>query len=268
MCEPRYFTVRDVKNPFMQGSIVDQARAQLQWDALRQAIEAAGVATFTIEPVPDLEDMVFSANQSFAGRTSAGERFAVMSRMRYPSREREVPYYRSWLREHGFKEIQIDLTGEYLEGHGDLLWHPGEPLVWAGHGFRSSRTGVDRFRTAMAAQGIQVRPLELVDPRFYHLDTCFSPLNNEAALIYPGAFSAEAMADLRKFWDRLYEVHVDDALRLVCNGIVAQGRLITSYMPARIVPVLATEKLLPAVVDLSEFEKAGGGAFCMKTFVG
>ena len=31
-------------------------------------------------------------------------------------------------------------------------------------------------------------PLELVDPRFYHLDTCFCPLAPGVAIYYPGAF--------------------------------------------------------------------------------
>ena len=31
-------------------------------------------------------------------------------------------------------------------------------------------------------------PLELVDPRFYHLDTCFCPVAPGVAIYYPGAF--------------------------------------------------------------------------------
>jgi N-dimethylarginine dimethylaminohydrolase len=74
------------------------------------------------------------ADQAFIGATREGSCFVVMSRMRHPSRQREVPYYRDWFRTHGYEELEIDLGAEYLEGHGDLLWHPGRRIVWAGYG--------------------------------------------------------------------------------------------------------------------------------------
>jgi N-dimethylarginine dimethylaminohydrolase len=186
-CAPRYFTVRDVKNPFMEGSVIDTDRAQAQWEVLRGAIQDAGVSTRTIEPVPDLEDMVFAANQAFIGATREGSRFVIMSRMRHPSRQREVPYYRDWFRTHGYEELDIDLRGEYLEGHGDLLWHPGRRVVWAGYGQRSTRGGLERITQALEAEDIAVRALALTEPRFYHLDTCLSPLSEDAAIVFPGA---------------------------------------------------------------------------------
>lgn len=267
MCSPRYFTVRDVKNPFMEGSVVDTDLAQAQWDSLRRAIHDAGVTTHTVEPVPDLEDMVFAANQAFIGTNHDGSRFVVMSRMRHPSRQREVPYYRDWFRAHGYEELEIDLRGECLEGQGDLLWHPRRPIVWAGYGHRSTRGGVERLAEALKTKGIEMRPLALTDPRFYHLDTCLSPLNEDAAIVFPGAFDPEAIARLRDGWSRLYEVTLDEALRFTCNGVVAGDRFISTFLPDELQAALAREGLHPHVVDLSEFEKSGGSAFCMKAFV-
>lgn len=267
MCAPRYFIVRDVKNPFMEGSVIDADRAQAQWELLRGAIQDAGVNTRTIEPVPDLEDMVFAANQAFIGATKEGSRFVIMSRMRHPSRQREVPHYRDWFRAHGYEELEIDLRGEYLEGCGDLLWHPGRRIVWAGYGQRSTRGGVERVAQALEAEGISVRPLPLTDPRFYHLDTCLSPLSEGAAIVFPGAFDAEAIARLREGWPRLYEVTVDEALRFTCNGVVAGDRFLATHIPQRLESALAREGLRPHILDLSEFEKSGGSAFCMKAFV-
>src|SRR5579862_1043795 len=188
MCPPTYFTVRDVKNPFMAGGEpVNSARAFAQWEALRGAFERAGAQTLLVEPVEDLEDMVFAANQAFVGSGAVHSRFIVPSRMRYPSREREVPYFVRWFGDHGFDAIDLDLdaeSGEYLEGHGDLLLQPGSSRVWAGYGFCSSRAGVERFAAAMAIEGSTVIALELADETFYHLDTCFAPLNAEAAIVY------------------------------------------------------------------------------------
>ena len=133
--------------------------------------------------------MVFAANQTFVGLDPQGNRFVVPSRMRHSSRRREVPYYLQWFRERGFQQIELDFDqDDFLEGGGDLLWQaPG--FIWAGHGFRSSFSGVEKFTHAMASRGIQTVALQLTDPRFYHLDTCLAPLREDSVLIYPGAFS-------------------------------------------------------------------------------
>ena len=43
--------------------------------------------------------------------------------------------------------------------------------------------------------GLAVVSLELVDPRFYHLDTALAVLDDETVAYYPGAFSAASQAD-------------------------------------------------------------------------
>jgi N-dimethylarginine dimethylaminohydrolase len=267
MCPPDFFTVRDVKNPFMDVSVpVDATLARSQWEALCLAFEEAGVETLQIEPVEGLEDMVFAANQTFVSAGKHG-RFVVPSRMRYPSREREVPYYVDWFRHRGFQVCAVDLADEYLEGGGDLMWHPDESRVWAGHGFRSTEGGVRRFATAMNANRIEVTPLQLVDERFYHLDTCFAPLSAQAALLYPGAFDEASLNALAAAFPRLYQVSELEALTFICNGVVANDRYIASHAYDGVRAALGREGLEPHLVDLGEFEKAGGSAFCLKTFV-
>ena len=115
--------------------------------------------------------------------------------------------------------------------------------------------------------GIAVVPLHLVDPYCYHLDTCFAPLNNEAALIFPGAFAAESLAKLHKAWKRVHLLTADEAHRFMGNGIVANDRYIAPYLTPQLTAILRQEGLTPVVVDTSEFEKAGGSCFCMKTFL-
>jgi N-dimethylarginine dimethylaminohydrolase len=269
MCPPTYFTVRDVKNPFMTPDCaVDGERALLQWRALCAAFERAGVAVLTIDPVEDLEDMVFAANQVFVGSGASRARFIVPSRMRYPSREREVPYYVAWYERAGFDVIDLELdaaAGQFLEGNGDLLAQPATARVWAGHGFRSTRAAVARFARAVETEGIDVVELALVDPTFYHLDTCLAPLNAEAALIYPDAFAPEALRMLRRHWPRLHEADRGEALRFACNGVAANGRFIASHVSPWLRDVLTQEGLEPELVDTSEFEKAGGSVFCLKS---
>lgn len=268
LCPPTYFEVRDVKNPFMRaGQTVDKALALKQWEKVRAAFEQAGIEAVTIDAVPDLEDMVFINNPVFVGESRELGPFIVPSRMRFASRQREVPHVVEWFQGRGYKVCELDLAGEYLEGHGDLLWQPDGAKVWAGFGARSRKGAVERFAAAMRKLGIEVVPLPLVDPIFYHLDTCLAPLSSDAVLIYPGAFSPEAQQAIYKNVGRAHEVTREEALKFVCNGVAANQRYITPQLTPMLERVLNREKLTPVVVSTSEFEKSGGSVCCMKLFL-
>ena len=246
---------------------VDHAKAQQQWEGLCNALRLAHLDLEFISPVKDLEDMVFAANQVFVGCHKTVGKFIVPSEMRYPSRQKEVPYYVGWFQNHGYKVLALDLLGEYLEGGGDLLWHPDLSRIWGGYGIRSSLAGVTTFAKAMSELEFTVTPVQLVDQYFYHLDTCLAPLNHEAALYYPDAFSEEAQRQLSNGWKRLYPVTRDEALRFVCNGVAANGTYIMPARTPRVEQALQRENICPVLVDTSEFEKSGGSVFCMKMFL-
>src|SRR6202790_2181523 len=119
MCPPTVFDVREPKNRYM-GLPVDRVRAQQQWNNLRRALEDAGLKVEVIDPVEDLDDMVFTANQVFVGQHERLGNFIVPSRMRHASRHKEVAFFVDWFRQRGYKIIDLDLKGEVLAGHGDL----------------------------------------------------------------------------------------------------------------------------------------------------
>jgi N-dimethylarginine dimethylaminohydrolase len=268
LCPPDYFDVIDQKNPYMTQKVaVNRVKARSQWNALCSALKQSGCEVETIDPVEGLEDMVFAANQGFVGEKEGFGKFVVPSRMVYESRRREVPFFTDRCRQRGYKVIELDFGGDYLEGHGDLLWHPDGSRIYAGYGFRSTPGGVEKFAAAMSEMGIPVAPLHLVDPYCYHLDTCLCPLNNEAALIFPGAYSAEGIATLHRFWKRIHLLTAEEAHRFMGNGIVAGGKYITPYVTSQLEAMLRQEGLEPVIVDTSEFEKAGGSCFCMKMFL-
>jgi N-dimethylarginine dimethylaminohydrolase len=268
LCPPKFFDVTDRKNPYMlEHASIDHTKTDRQWQALRSALEQAGCHVETIPPVPGLEDMVFAANQVFVGFHESVGKFIVPSSMVHASRQREVPFYIDWYRQRGFRVIQIDLGADYIEGHGDLLWHPDGSRIFAAYGFRSTYGGVEKFRDAMSELGIPVVPLRLVDPFCYHLDTCFCPLNHDAVLIYPGAYAPESLATVRKFWLRVHELTSEEAHKFMGNGIVVNGRYLTPYLTPHLEAILREEDLTPVVLDTSEFEKSGGSLFCMKAFL-
>ncbi|HEY9785540.1 MAG TPA: hypothetical protein V6D17_09080, partial [Candidatus Obscuribacterales bacterium] len=135
MCEPTYFTVKETQNPFMDGKVgsVNSERAMEQWGKLKSAFELQGHPVKVVAAQKDLEDMVFAANQVLPGIDANGSPFVIMSEMRYPSRRREVPWYRTWFEDNGYRIltladsglIKADSEPPCFEGQGDALWHPG-----------------------------------------------------------------------------------------------------------------------------------------------
>ena len=188
MCAPDHFGVNYVINPWMVGNRgrINHALAVRQWNYLKDAVAAHAEITL-IEPQPDLPDMVFTAN---AGMVLG--KLAVASRFRYRARRGEERFFCQWFEQNGFPLAPWpeDIV---FEGAGDALLDRGQPLIWCGFGFRSDETA------PAAHERIFKRPvigLRLVDPRFYHLDTCFCPLEGGYLIYYPEAFDAASRAKI------------------------------------------------------------------------
>ena len=97
MCPPDFFTVENAINPWMAGNEgqLDRNRAQQQWEALVGRIgEFADVVT--IDPQPDLPDMVFTAN---AGAVYGNK--AIASHFMPHERRPEEQHFKRWFSENG-----------------------------------------------------------------------------------------------------------------------------------------------------------------------
>ena len=218
MADPEHFDVEYVINPHMEGNVgnVDRALAKRQWGALRDTYAALGLTVHVLPGQPGLPDLVFTANQSFPVRTPDGRWTVIMSRMRSTHRHPEVDVVESFYAERGAHILHLPPDLGTFESCGDCRWHPGRALIYGGHGFR---TKASALRFVAETLDIPIVPLELVDPRFYHLDTCFSALDARTALVVPCAFSAEGLATLEQAFDVLIECPEDEAERfLACNG--------------------------------------------------
>jgi N-dimethylarginine dimethylaminohydrolase len=265
MLRPDYFAISEAHSPFPRHPApVDFARAHTQWEHLCAAFQRAGLEVLLLDPQPGLDEMCFTANQSFAGIDREERSFVIPSRMLHRSRRDEVELFSRWYCEQGYRIVDLGLDGEeFLEGSGDLLWNTDRESVWAGFGHRSTRAAVDQFAALMESMGFEVRKLELVDPRFYHLDLCLAPLAPESMLLYPGAFAPETLARIR-LWANTFEVTREEALQFICNGVSVNGYYITPQLSRHLEQVLVREGIEPIVVDLSEFQKAGGSVASLK----
>lgn len=257
MCEPRHYHVEYVINPWMKGNVdaVSPARARVQWQALRATL-ARHAEVVEVPPAPELPDMVFTAN---AG-TVCGER-VVVSRFRHRERQGEAVLFAKWFREHGFEVMELPEGIDY-EGAGDSLLDRGGDWIWAGHG---QRTDIESHGPVAEWLGRELVSLELVDPLFYHLDTCMCPLTGGWVMYYPAAFDAAAIAEIERRVPPGRRIVVDDedARRFACNAVNV-GRVVVMNRASDALRGRLTDAGFELQeVDLGEFIKAGGSAKCM-----
>jgi N-dimethylarginine dimethylaminohydrolase len=146
----------------------------------------------------------------------------------------------------------------YHEGAGDALFC-GETL------FAGYRTRSDVYAHQWVARqiGVRVLPLELVNPRFYHLDTCFCPLSPEEAIYYPEAFDAYGRRVLEAHVPKLLAVNEADAFRFGCNAVVLGKSVVHNSRCPQLADDLTRLGYLSIEVELDEFLKAGGSAKCL-----
>ncbi len=257
MCPPTYFDVQYVINPWMEGNIgkVLQPRAHKQWDNLVRILSDRCDVRI-VEPAAGQPDMCFVAN---AGLKL--ENLFVPSLFRVPQRAPEVPEYVKWIKAQGIDiaDIPDDCT---FEGEGDALFQPGEDILWAGYGVRSSLTS-HKYLTEFFR--CPVHSLRLVDERFYHLDTCFVPLPGRRVMYYPAAFDKRSRDLVRDHYDRPNRIEVDDedAQRFCCNAVRVGDALIANHASEALRRKLEDWDLEVITTDLSEFILAGGAAKCL-----
>ena len=150
----------------------------------------------------------------------------------------------------------------FQEGAGDCIWDATRGRFWAGYGQRSTRQAADEVA---AFFGREVTALELVSPRFYHLDVCFCPLSGGEIFYYPPAFSAASLVGIRDVVasEDLIEATDEDAARFNVNAVNIDDRLVMASASPHLVARLAERGYRVTEVDLLPFIMSGGGAYCM-----
>ncbi len=256
MCPPHHFTVRYEINPWMNVQRKpDAVAAHDQWQQLVANLEP--IADIVLcEPALDAPDMVFTANAGFVfdGRV-------VVSRFRHPERQTEEPHFADWFEDAGFALVDWPEDVRF-EGAGDCLVDRGERRLWLGHGLRSDpRAGA----ALEAAFDVPVHTLTLVDPRYYHLDTCFCPLADGYTLFYPAAFSAESQMLIRSLIpaSKRIEVSDSDAQAFACNAVGLGEHVFMNRSSKALRSTLGKLGFKVLESPVTEFLRAGGAVKCL-----
>lgn len=253
MCSPDYFGIEYEINPWMKLTRrSNKTRAVAQWTALRNTLTELGAEVEILAPVPGLPDLVFTANAALMWHDRA-----YVARFRYGPRQGETAVDAGWFRAAGYEARFVPEEWNF-EGAGDALFC-GDTL-YGGYSVRSDREAIDWLGTELDVPTVALR---LVNPRFYHLDTCFCPLSETEALYFPGAFDAEGLRRLEATVPHLIPVAAAEAARFACNAVVVGRDVVLNSGCPRVVAQLAERGYRAHPLPLSEFLKSGGSSKCL-----
>ncbi|WAU82357.1 amidinotransferase [Streptomyces sp. Qhu-G9] len=251
MCRPDHFEVSYAINPWMNpDKPVDAGLALLQWESLYYLYKSLGHRVDLVNPVPGLPDMVFSAN----GATVVDGK-VLGAKFLHTERAAEAPAHRAWFRANGFTEIHDPLYVN--EGEGDFA--VTDSWILAGRGFRCTPEG---HQEAQEFFGRPVISLELVDPRFYHLDTALCVLDGDEVMYYPQAFSAGSRALLARLFPDALLVDQEDADVLGLNAVSDGLNVMLPEAAQKLAGQLRERGFRTHGTDLSELLKGGGSVKC------
>jgi N-dimethylarginine dimethylaminohydrolase len=253
MCPAHHYGVLYEINPWMNREVpASPERSMAQWEHVVANIKHAGGTVETVDPQDGLPDMVFTANAGFVW----GDRFAP-SRFAHVERSGEELHYRRWFRDRGLRITE--LAGRPLfEGAGDAL--PFGDRIIAGYRIRSE---FDAHTALAKALDVEVLSVELIDPRFYHLDLTFCPLDERRALVVPQAWDAYGREVVRSVVPEPIELGAEEAEAFCANSIVVGDVIVMPSCTTRLEHELARAGLTVCVSPVDEFLKAGGGVRCL-----
>ena len=197
MCAPDFFGADLRHRPWMENQIGHTAlrRAQAQWDNLRASSPPRRCRLRRADAGP--------AGHGFHGQCGACDRRhggrLALRRQRGSLRSLVPGLVRA-------TRLAIARWPEDVpfEGAGDALLDHARRMrlvrLWL---------ALQRRRAERCWKICQRRPiaLRLVDPRFYHLDTCFCPLSGGWLMYYPAAFDAASLEAIRA--DRAAEKRIE-----------------------------------------------------------
>lgn len=256
MCPPDYFSIDYAINPWMTvGSGCDVEKAKMQWNSLKNLYtNVMGAEVYVMDAQPGLPDIVFTANAALYHNN-----IAIISRFRFQERRPEEKFYAEWFRNNGY--MATFLPEEVcFEGAGDALF--SEETLFSGY---APRTDISAHGFISNLLNIRVLSLELIDQRFYHLDTCFCPLSDGYLLYFPKAFDEYGNKVIEANFEEEKRIAVteEEACRFSCNAVSLGKAVVMNRTTERLKNELKQKGFKTHEVDLSEFIKAGGSAKCL-----
>jgi N-dimethylarginine dimethylaminohydrolase len=267
MCAPEHFAVTYTINPWMDPTQWAQEAQSLgmaarrQWTRLRKTLKSLGATIELVPPAEGLPDLVFTANAAVVM-----DGIALVANFRHPERQPESAQYERSFRDlwaRGIiRAVRTMPDNILLEGAGDCVWDSARQMFWTGYGPRSDR---DAARVVSETFGLKAQPLELVNPRFYHMDTALAPLARGEVMYVPSAFSEDGLREIhaRVAPEQRIELSDKDAAVFCANAVKIGDDIVMSSCSTTLRRRLEADGYRVHPTGLGAYHRSGGSAFCL-----
>lgn len=265
MCFPEEFGVNYEINPWMNSNIgkVNYKLAIEQWGKLYNHLLNLGVDVIVIKNQPEnLPDLVFTANAALTINNHA-----LIANFECNERKPESKIYSDFIKRLGLSVDNFFIKNKIsFEGAGDALYEKHNDTLVLAYGFRTNKNAYSYVKQFFkkVSHTTKLIQAELINPSFYHLDTCFCPLDNGYVLYNPEAFSTQTIENFKEaFPGKLITVKNEDAKLFGCNAISVGDNLILNSISEELEEKLNTLGINVIQTPLDQFMLSGGSAKCL-----
>ncbi len=257
-CASDYFRIEYEINPWMKISDnADKSEVLIQYRKLLDTFARAGVTFQGIEPNSKFPDMVYTANYGFI----TNKKF-IKANFKYEQRRGEAALAEKHFKQLGYKIYALP-EKIYFEGEGDLLALGDTYFV--GWGKRTMKEVVPYLKEMLNGTLID---LELVDPYYYHLDTCFAPLDDKTVVINPNSFTDKGIEKINNYFSNVILTSAQDNKVLACNMVVNKKNIVVGEGVSDTFKAdLSSFGYTVFETPMSQYIKGGGSVKCCSLIV-
>lgn len=255
LCPPTYFDIEYEINPWMHiQNRVEAEKAGREFQQLKKLYQQLAVRILELPQEKGLPDMVFAANYGYP----VGGTF-IQSNFKFRQRRKESEFARLFFEKQLGKKVYSLPNDIFFEGQGDLLTDGNR--YFFGWGKRSSPLAKAYLEDFLRQEIVD---FELVNPYYYHLDTCFAPIGNESVVINTESFTKNSLSKVYQYFSDVIIANKQDNQVLACNlVVVGRNIIIGKGISMDLRNALEDRRFTVHELEMGEFLKSGGSVKCL-----
>lgn len=247
----KHFDIIYTINPWMNArNPIRRHLVERQWNNIVKKFQSENINYQIIDVVPH-PDAVFVADSGII----VNNKF-IRSNFKHKERQPEQRYWESFFLKRKYQIITLPDSITF-EGTGDLLI--GEEQAFIGYGVRTNREAIHHIQPHICHT---VVPIELVSKRFFHLDTCFFPVDKKNVLLFSKAVSKESLSRLSEKCN-VIEIPEEEASNFSLNLFKYNNTIFMNKGNPITYGILKNFGFDLVELELDEFIKGGGSIKCM-----
>lgn len=254
LCPPLGYDIKYKINPWMDiNHKVNKQKVLEEYNLLKQTYLDLGCDILEIKQEETLPDMVYAANYGFPR-----DNLFIKSNFKFDQRKGEAEFAKRYFERLQFtvKELPEDIA---FEGQGDLLVAGNKYLLGWG-----KRTDPQAKKYLEEFLDTEIADFKMVDPYYYHLDTCFLPINDHTIAINQYAFEKEGVEKLQQMFKHIIYVEKKDNDILACNAVVIDKTIVIgSGISEKLKRDFRKAGYETKEIAMNEYLKGGGSVKCL-----